>query len=462
MRHSYSLFAWARFVAAALGFLVIAPAWNAGPLLAGSTVTAAPPPGQLNLDKVPEESLACVKCHVQKNITGSAIRDWQLSKHSEAAVACANCHIPVKEAAESIRNTSTVCEDKRVRRAVSPRNCAGCHPEQFEQFSTGKHAVAWVAMTAMPTTAMQPHALIEGMKGCGGCHRIGLDEGKCDSCHTRHLFTATEARRPEACMTCHMGFDHPQWEMYSTSKHGSIYAIEGSHWDWKLDLADWFKEPDRASTSRPRAPVCTTCHMPGGDHSVRTAWGFLALRLPEKDPEWMAYRQKILIALGVLTPDGKPTARLDVVKVGKVARLSAEEWQTERDRMVRVCANCHAEAYAQQNLAAADSIIKDSDKLVAEAIDVVEGLYKEGVIERPKDRPPVPDLLRFYEVKYPIEQKLYTMFLEHRMRSFQGAFHMNPDYQHWYGWAEMKRDLAEIREEAAQLRASAKAPRRER
>jgi len=31
---------------------------------------------------------------------------------------------------------------------------------------------------------------------------------------------------------------------------------------------------------------------------------------------------------------------------------------------------------------------------------------------------------------------------------------MNPDYQHWYGWAELKRDLAEIREEAGQLRAS--------
>jgi hypothetical protein len=461
MRRAYSVYAWARSVAAALGFLAITFAWNAGPLLAGSMGTAPPPPGQLNLDKVPEDSVACVKCHMQKNITGSAIRDWQLSKHFEAGVACANCHIPVKAAA-SILNASTVCEDKRVRRAVSPRNCAGCHPEQFEQFSSGKHAVAWVAMTAMPTTAMQPHALIEGMKGCGGCHRIGLDEGKCDSCHTRHLFTAAEARRPEACMTCHMGFDHPQWEMYSTSKHGAIYAVEGARWDWRLDLADWFKDPDRASPSRPRAPVCATCHMPGGDHSVRTAWGFLALRLPEKDPEWMAYRQKILIGLGVLTPEGKPTARLDVVKVGKVARLTAEEWQAERDRMIRVCTNCHAEAFAQQNLEAADSIIKDSDKLVAEAIEIVEGLYKDGIIERPKDRPPVPDLLRFYEVKYPIEQKLYTMFLEHRMRSFQGAFHMNPDYQHWYGWAEMKRDLAEIREEAAQLRANAKVAGRER
>ena len=461
MRHTYLHLRRAITASAVSVILYASTAWSAAPLHARSLGTPSPP-GQLDLKNVPEESLACVKCHVQKNITGSAIRDWQLSKHFEAGVACANCHIPVKEAAAGILNASTVCEDKRVRRAVSPRNCAGCHPEQFEQFSTGKHAVAWLAMSAMPTTAMQPHALIEGMKGCGGCHRIGLDEGKCDSCHTRHLFTAKEARRPEACMTCHMGFDHPQWEMYSTSKHGSIYAIEGSHWDWKLDLADWFKDPDHASASRPRAPVCATCHMPGGDHGVRTAWGFLALRLPEKDPEWMAYRQKILIGLGVLTPEGKPTPRLEVVKVGKLARLSAEEWQVERDRMVRVCTNCHAEAFAQQNLAAADSIIKDSDKLVAEAIDVVEGLYKDGVIERPKDRPPVPDLLRFYEVKYPIEQKLYTMFLEHRMRSFQGAFHMNPDYQHWYGWAEMKRDLAEIREEAAQLRASAKVRGRER
>jgi len=44
------------------------------------------------------------------------------------------------------------------------------------------------------------------------------------------------------------------------------------------------------------------------------------------------------------------------------------------------------------------------------------------------------------------------MLMEHRMRTFQGAFHMNPDYQHWYGWAEMKRDLSEIRAEAKSLR----------
>jgi len=30
---------------------------------------------------------------------------------------------------------------------------------------------------------------------------------------------------------------------------------------------------------------------------------------------------------------------------------------------------------------------------------------------------------------------------------------MNPDYLHWYGWAEMRKDLAEIRAEAERLRA---------
>jgi len=43
------------------------------------------------------------------------------------------------------------------------------------------------------------------------------------------------------------------------------------------------------------------------------------------------------------------------------------------------------------------------------------------------------------------------MFLEHRLRAFQGAFHMNPDYTTWYGLAEMKKDLVEIKHEAKRM-----------
>jgi hypothetical protein len=45
------------------------------------------------------------------------------------------------------------------------------------------------------------------------------------------------------------------------------------------------------------------------------------------------------------------------------------------------------------------------------------------------------------------------MFLEYRMRAFQGAFHMNPDYMHWYGWAPMKETLQKVKDEAKKLRA---------
>jgi len=51
-----------------------------------------------------------------------------------------------------------------------------------------------------------------------------------------------------------------------------------------------------------------------------------------------------------------------------------------------------------------------------------------------------------------IEQKLFVMYLEHRMRAFQGTFHANPDYALWYGWSEMQRDMTEIRALAEELR----------
>lgn len=407
-----------------------------GLMVAAMGTWAAPAPGG-----------DCVACHTQRGITGSAIRDWKLSKHATKQVTCEVCHLT----GDAAKKTSA-CETNGVVRAVQGKTCATCHEEQAAQFAKSKHAAAWVALNAMPTTKDQPHAMMDGMKGCGGCHRIGFDTGRCDSCHTRHLFSAAEARRPEACATCHMGFDHPQWEMYSTSKHGALYTMSAHKTNWDIPLKDWFKETAAAYPDSPRTPTCAFCHMPEGNHGVKTSWGFLAVRLPEDDKEWMADRAVILQALGVLDKDGKPTPRLDLVKAGDVARLTKEEWQERRDQMVGQCSKCHAPTFAKEELAKGDEIIKAADHLMAQAIMEVYGLYRDGIFAEPKDRPFSVDVLRFYEVENPIEQKLYVMLMEHRMRTFQGAFHMNPDYQHWYGWAEMKRDLVEIKAEAAQIR----------
>ncbi len=265
----------------------------------------------------------------------------------------------------------------------------------------------------------------------------------CDSCHTRHTFSVAEAREPEACATCHMGFDHPQWEMYSTSKHGIRHTLKR---DGIL--------PETAS-----APTCQDCHMPDGNHEVRTAWGFLAVRTngleryPGESDQWWADRVTILMALGVLDPEGNPTARLDLVRDAQVVRLSAEEFDLERAKMVKACAKCHSENFAKEELAKGDALIEQIDHLMAEAIREIVGLYKDGLLKKPDSYAyAYPDLLTFHDSPTTIENRLFTMHLKHRMRAFQGAFHMNPDYTLWYGWNEMVQDLREIRAMAKEMR----------
>ncbi|MEW5977643.1 MAG: multiheme c-type cytochrome [Acidobacteriota bacterium] len=385
---------------------------------------------------------ACVNCHKIK--TPNIVTDWQLSKHSQNGVECAVCH-----------GTDHMNEHDAAKALIpTPNTCAACHPTQVEQFSAGKHALGWASMKAMPTFHWQPMALTEGMKGCGGCHKIGLKteedirelnkQGRgfgmasCDACHTRHLFSKEEARQPQACQTCHMGFDHPQWEMYSASKHGVRALLRQSK-----------VLPDSVS-----APTCQTCHMQDGNHAVHSAWGFLAVRLPmPEDKQWAEDRTTILKALGVLDPEGKPTPRLEVMKQNKVIRLTQEEWQAERDKMLQTCNQCHSGNFAREELAKGDEIIQQADRAMAEAILIVAGLYRDGILKKPQSYAyPFPDLLTFHDAPTPIETRLFVMHFEHRMRTFQGTFHANPDYALWYGWSELQKDLTEIRHLAAELR----------
>jgi len=390
----------------------------------------------------PSSAQACVDCH--KKITPGIFNDWQLSKHFQKKIGCPECH------GDQHKTDQDVAKVK----IPTPETCAMCHEARAKQFKGGKHAAAWTAMKAMPTAHWQPMALTEGMKGCGGCHKIGLKTeteikdlkkggagfgvASCDVCHTRHTFSAQEAKQPQACQTCHTGFDHPQWEMYSGSKHGVRYLLK----------------QNKTLPATASAPTCQTCHMQAGNHAVRTAWGFLAVRLPMPgEKQWASDRAVILKGLGVLDPNAKPTDRLDVVKAADVARLTEEDWQKERDKMIRTCNGCHSAHFTKAELAKGDQMIQHADRLMAEAILTVASLYKDGILPKNKNETQrFPDLLTFHDAQTTIEQDLFVMFFEHRMRTFQGTFHANPDYSLWYGWSEMQRSLTRIKEKAADLR----------
>ena len=398
----------------------------------------------------------CIDCH--SKISPGQVQDWKVSKHSSEDVSCVDCH----------GDSHTTAEDFEKAQLPDENVCAGCHEEQFESFSKGKHNFGWTSLNAIPATHMAPDELIEGGRGCGGCHNMGiktaeqkkaqLDKGyryqanSCDECHTRHSFSKKEAQSPRACQQCHMGYDHPQWEMWSSSKHGER----------------WFAKQNGDLPADAAAPTCQTCHLPDGTHHNETAWGFLGVRLPlPDDKQAAADRVTILKALGVLDPEtGKPTPILDAVKAVRMAKLDQESWQVERDKMLKICSQCHAPRYVKEQLDMGDSIMMKADRLMAEAINTVAALYKDGIIEKPEGYPAsFPFLLTFMhtngvawdkdldKLSY-IDQILVRMYMKHRMRTYQGFFHVNPDYAYWYGWNMMTEDLGEVKELAKILRAT--------
>jgi len=401
-------------------------------------------------------STGCVDCHTK--ISPGQVQDWKVSMHFENDIGCLDCHGEDHSSAEDYEKA--ILPDEHL--------CAECHEEKFDEFSHGKHNFGWTSMNALPVTHLAPDELIEGGRGCGGCHNMGIkseeqkkdqlmkgyryQNNSCDECHTRHAFSKKEALNPHACQQCHMGYDHPQWEMWSSSKHGTR----------------WFAKQSGDLPPEAAAPTCQTCHMPDGDHANETAWGFLGVRLPLPDDEQAAAdRVTILMALGVLDPEtGKPTPIFDAVKAVRMAKLDQESWQVQRDKMLKTCSQCHSPRYAREQLEMGDSIMSKADRLMAEAITTVAGLYKDGLIEKPDSYPSnFPFLFTFMhtngenwdtgfdKLSY-IDQVLVEMYMKHRMRAYQAFFHVNPDYAYWYGWNEMTKDLGEIKELERTMRAT--------
>jgi len=390
----------------------------------------------------------CIACH--RNVTPGQVADWESSEMSKNDITCSDCH--------GVKHKNS--KDSNRARLPDEHVCGECHEDQFDQFVKGKHNFGWNSLNALPITHMEPDLLMEGGKGCGGCHNMGikteaqkkelLDKGyryrvnSCDECHTRHAFSKKEAQDPRACQQCHMGYDHPQYEMWSSSKHGTRYFV---------------KEKGKLS-EKAAAPTCQFCHLPNGTHENRTAWGFFGVRLPlPKDKQWAADRVTILKALGILNPKtGEPTARLEAVKAFDMARLTEDAWKTEREKMIKTCSGCHSGQFARRHLEMGDQMMKHSDRLMAEGIEIVGRLYKDGIIKKPDHYPfAYPDFFYFKRTgsSY-IDQVLFRMYMKYRMRTYQGVFHANPDYAYWYGWAAMTKSLGEIKELDRTIRATHK------
>jgi hydroxylamine dehydrogenase len=425
------------------------------------------PPGPLRTE-VPmgeQDPAACATCHADLNPTivrqfaGSAmgrpgVQNTRVD-FPQPQVTCADCH--------GTDHTTITAGKGR----VPETRCAACHTAIYQEHvldaghsygpGPGDIGINWDRNIAVPNYQQMPRKVME--MGCDPCHaQAGAtadslwshEESRyvdgsslqyrngCIACHTRHSFSLVEARKPEACYTCHMGPDHPNYEAYMSSKHGSIYAALGDDWDWSVPLAE--AEWD--------APTCAYCHMVYvDDEGNRTSSHHMT--------------RKIIWGMGTQAAEGQLT---DIVAL--------DENRARRDEMVKVCLTCHSEVKARDYLRSADAHKLAGDALVVEAREILAGLYEDGLVE-PGHGQLASGLLagpRFSAVELPgemaqhwpaglyfnvssIEREYFDMFFFSNLKSYKGAFHMSPDYSWWYGYADVLGHLARIRDEDHSIRA---------
>jgi len=411
-----------------------------------------------------QDSASCVSCHMELQPT--IVRQFQHSamgtpgtqnaavNYPERSITCASCH-----GTDHDRITAS-------KGRVPEETCATCHAQIYAEHvldnghsygpGPGDLGTNWERNISVPHYAQMPRKVME--MGCDPCHaQAGAtlpaywdEEGQkytdtssltyrngCMVCHTRHQFSAEEARKPEACHTCHMGPDHPNFEAYMSSKHGSIYSALGDGWDFSVPMAE----------SEWETPTCAYCHMLYVDEEGNRSTSHNMTR-------------KIIWGMGV-QPAG-----------GQLADITqTPENQTKRNEMIRVCMTCHSEDKARSYLESADAHKLSGDALVVEAREVLAELYEQGLIEAghgqraagllPGPRYSAVELPTEFAQHWPaglyfnvsaIEREYFDMFFFSNLKSYKGAFHMSPDYAWWYGYADVLGHLARIRDEAGAIR----------
>ncbi len=350
----------------------------------------------------------CVRCH--EGVTPGIVADWRASAHAPgpAPVFCPACH----------------GDDHQRLGLATPKVCGGCHATRLGEFQDEarygfpSHVLAMERAVDAKHFADKPKAEVQA---CVQCHSVAT---KCDSCHTRHRFDPAEARRPEACATCHSGPPHPDQETYFASAHGQAYLAEGAGWDWSKPLRK----------GNYPAPTCAYCHMDGGRHQVahKSLWKF---GLREVNPHTSSNR--------VL-----------------------------RERWVAVCADCHEAGAARAWLSELDEERKRAWEKLYAAEDVLRELRgRDQLHPAAGERPPYPmDWLErvfplerigffegqaaaFYNVSR-IERDYFEMWYFDNLGAYKAAAHGDPDGVE-RAHARMARALEGIRAQAGKLRALA-------
>ena len=375
-------------------------------------------------------SVTCAKCHAKEVIQflnsghARAGAQWLAvngSKHGYLMTKLAYYYEALKgknpslngvsgaKMAKGIRKDGSVFyanqNDPRIADLTAANACVQCHGTVIKLNKNG-----------VPNPATWPNDGMASLYPDGGV-------GNCLACHTRHTFSASEARQPASCATCHLGPDHPDIEIYDSSVHGHIFETDKQFYNFHTGA----QIPDKTL----RAPTCFTCHMSGinGLHathnvSLRLKWNLWAptsfLRTGGHETAgwaWWKHGGKVIPGVSIIR--GNPRA-------GNPAGPEAA-----RAQMKQVCATCHEATFINNYFQRVDAAVKTYNEYYAWANKMMKNLRAKGLIMHDAWSDP------FF--------RLWFYLWHHEGRRFrQGAAMGSPDFAHWHGVFEVMQDIREM------------------
>jgi len=284
--------------------------------------------------------------------------------------------------------------------------CIQCHGTTIKLDKNGK-----------PDATTWPNDGIASLYPDGGV-------GNCLSCHSRHKFSAAEARQPGACTNCHLGPDHPMKEVFESSVHGHIFETNEEDYN--------FETGEQIPGKTLRAATCFTCHMSsiGGNKSThnvseRLKWNLWApdsfLRTGGNETAGWAFWKG----------GGKINPNTVIRGNAKAGNLKGPE--AARAEMKNVCMVCHEATFTDNYFQRVDAAVKIYNQYKSFANKMMADLKAKGLIKSDVWSDP------FF--------KLYYYLWHHEGRRFRhGAAMGSPDYAHWHGVFQVMQDIREMKD----------------
>jgi hypothetical protein len=375
----------------------------------------AGPGEEERVDVLANSNDECVVCH--RRSTPGIVEQYGHSTMAAAEVTCRDCHEVAANYPGSVEH-----EDTHVLRSPTTAMCQRCHGTEVAQYYQSRHSLpAYVAYAgpdelnpelrqmydAIPESRGGPEQMrsvlfdLEDKRvtkfACETCHSIGAPAadnsvGRCQKCHLRHEFSLEQARKPETCNNCHIGPDHPQWEIYQESPHGISYLTGGDRWNWEAEVGT-------LTVNDFPAPTCAICHMSGfgasgTTHDVgdRLTW-YLFSPISERRPVW----------------------------------------EDNKVRMQGVCQECHNQNFLDDFYISADEATEAVNDYVRQSDEMMAPLKEQNLLTaEPFDEP--------------IDFTYFELWHHWGRTAKFGVWMQGPDYTQWHGVYEVLSDLAELRE----------------